>query len=106
MLKEDLQISKLARDTVFTNGMEQDGALKDPPTWDPLFKNQPFHGVVLVAGDSQTNVTKTLNNISTGLMKNNGASQAGTTVVGDVRPGRMRGFEQWVSVLLNRHNVQ
>lgn len=83
--------------------MEADSTLGDPSdaatppnrtTWDSLFKGKPFDGVVVVAGDSSTNVNKTLNNISTGLMANGAASQAGQPVIGDVRPGKMRGFEQ------------
>ena len=95
-MKKDLEISKLSGDGIFKNGMEADTTLKDPQTWDSLFKNKPFDGVVFVGGDTQTNVAKTLNNLSTGLMKNAAAFQAGTIVVGDVRPGKMRGFEQYV----------
>lgn len=98
-MRKDLEIGTIAQDVVFSSGMQADSGLKDPTnptTWDPLFINRPFHGVVLVAGDSHSNVTQTLNNISTGLMKNGAAFQAATTVVGDVRPGKMRGFEQYV----------
>ena len=94
VLRRDLETSNLADDGIFSNGMEADTTLNDPPTWNALFKGKPFDGVVYVAGDTQANVTKTLNNISTGLMKNAAAFQAGTTVIGDVRPKPMRGFEQ------------
>lgn len=81
--------------------MEADQSLNDPTdtakkltTWDNLFKGKPFDGVVIVAGDTQVNVANTLSNISTGLIQLSAASQAIPPVIGDVRPGKMRGFEQ------------
>ena len=67
------------------------------PKWDPAFK-QDIHAVIMVTGESHASVDNKLSEI--GKIFSLGAQNASITeiirVVGDVRPGKEKGHEQYV----------
>ena len=88
-------------------GMVEDGLnnLNDPPreNWDPLFKTTTIHGLLKVAGSSDTAINDELDHIKRILgypyvIKDIDGNSAPTTikskVQGNTRPGDQHGREQ------------
>ena len=73
------------------------------PNWIPAFKHD-IHGVILIAGDSHKTVDEKLAQIES--IFRVGAHHALIhevyRTVGDVRPGKEKGHEQFVPILLFR----
>lgn len=67
------------------------------PDWDPEFK-QDIHGLILVAGDSHATVNETLREIEEifSVRAQDATIHEVTRKVGDVRPKKESGHEQYV----------
>jgi len=67
------------------------------PDWDDEFK-QDIHGLILVAGDSHATVNETLTKIEKifGVKAQNASIHEVTRKIGDVRPKKEAGHEQYV----------
>ena len=99
-------------DNFFLEGMLQDSAaLGDQgttssgntfsPDWVPAFK-QDIHGVVLISGDCHSTVAETLAEVEKIFLvgSHNATIHEVIRIVGDVRPGKEAGHEQFVSLYL------
>jgi hypothetical protein len=103
-------------DSFFYNGMANDLALRDPkPTtdnpWDVPFNSSPIDGVILVAGNTATNVSTKLAQIQGQFGFGSAAARGATATIvavnntsstssqcdGKVRPGNLQGHEQYAS---------
>lgn len=75
-------------------------ATADTPDWVPAFK-QGVDGMILVSGDSHSTVAETLADIERIFLV--GAPSAtiheALRIVGDVRPGKEKGHEQFVHLM-------
>jgi hypothetical protein len=100
--------SNLAKDENFKRGQKADainlgdkGTGTDEtnfvPKWDPALL-QDIHGVILVSGDSHLTVDNMLRQIKGifGVGSPQASIKEVKSVVGDVRPGRLHGHEQYV----------
>ena len=107
-------INEDIKDTAFSKGMHEDApnlgdpgtATSDSPDWVPAFKHG-VDGMVLVSGESHSTVAEKLAEIERTFFV--GAPFAtiheALRIVGDVRPGKEKGHEQFVS-LLSAHEYQ
>lgn len=93
-------------DQIFTDGMLKDAAnLGDrgaaptvaPSDWIPAFKGD-IHGMIKIAADSHETVNKTLADIKKifRVGSHNATIHEVIKIVGDVRPGKEKGHEQFV----------
>jgi hypothetical protein len=66
------------------------------PDWDPAFL-QDIHAVVLVSGDSHNSVNKELKQVKSvfGVGSAKASIKEVKSIVGDVRPGKEAGHEQY-----------
>lgn len=67
------------------------------PDWDPEFK-EDIHGLILITGDSHTTVNETLAKVEKifSVKARNASIHEVTRKIGDVRPHKEAGHEQYV----------
>ena len=95
-------------DSAFSGGMLKDAkdlgdpgtATADTPDWVPAFK-QGVDGMILVSGESHQTVADKLAEIEKIFLvgSHDATIHEALRIVGDVRPGKEKGHEQFVSLL-------
>lgn len=67
--------------------------------WDNAFKDRKIDGVMLIAGDSKETVEERLEEIKEYFEKPTKSTTEIASLLGEVRPGKFRGFEQYVCLV-------